>query len=101
MIGIPDSKLLLSLPQLVQRVQNPLGAQTWRSMFEQERLRSPRFPIIFNQTFRHSIGILAKNAFSLDTFDIASAFVVAGLNPIEYFLIVHDVRLAINNRTSV
>src|SRR5437764_8503564 len=64
------------------------------------RLQPARFLIIFDQSIRHAVGVLAKNTFAFQTVDVASSFVVAGLNSSERILAVHHVGLTINHRTT-
>jgi len=86
----------------VPNISPPLFAQ--RSGYS-GRLRSiaptPRFRIILDQSIRHTVGIFAENAFALRAVNVTHPFVVARLNPREDVVAVHDVRLAINNRTPV
>ena len=60
-----------------------------------------RFGIVIDQSIHHAIGIFMEDALAFCAVDIAHSFVIAGLNTSERVLAVHDIRLAINHRTTI
>src|SRR5215471_13768948 len=60
-----------------------------------------RFRVIIDQAIRHAVRVFPEDAFAFDAVDVSRPFVIAGLNACEHLFAVHDVRLAVHNRTTV
>ena len=60
-----------------------------------------RFAVIVGQPFGDTISILTKDAFSLNPIELSCAFVIASLNSIEHFAVIHDVWFTINDWTPI
>ena len=62
---------------------------------------SSHLRVIIDQPIYYAVGVFAEYAFEFDAIDVSRSVVVSGLNPSEDVLAVHDVRLAINDRTTI
>src|SRR5438094_610978 len=80
-------------------------ARRFRETPYDKRLRSiassSRFRIIIDQPLCHAVGVFPEDAFTFDPVDQARSFVIPSLDANEGIIAVHEVRLAINHRTTI